>query len=116
MQSLAISSVLDRSVRLRKPKARRGEPLVDSLPEFYPYRDDGCEVSPSCLNCPLPKCKYDDPGWYQRERRRQREQQVLQIMARESLTVPEVARRFGVSQRTVFRILKRAREQSQLAA
>lgn len=22
-------------------------------------RYDGCEFSPSCLNCPLPKCRYD---------------------------------------------------------
>jgi len=23
--------------------------------------EDGCEFSDSCLNCPLPLCKYDDP-------------------------------------------------------
>ncbi len=23
--------------------------------------DDGCEYSSSCLQCPLPACKYDDP-------------------------------------------------------
>jgi len=31
--------------------------LVDE--HFVP--DDGCEYSPSCLLCPLPVCKYDDP-------------------------------------------------------
>jgi len=25
------------------------------------YFDDGCEYSPSCLRCPLPVCKHDDP-------------------------------------------------------
>lgn len=33
----------------------------DCLPEHHSYRDDGCEYSPSCLTCPLPLCKYDDP-------------------------------------------------------
>lgn len=25
------------------------------------YADHGCSVAPSCLNCPLPVCKYDAP-------------------------------------------------------
>ena len=32
--------------------------------ELYeePYiPDDGCEVWSTCLNCPLSKCKHDDP-------------------------------------------------------
>ena len=40
---------------------------VDTVPEFYHYEDTGCEVSRSCLNCPLPRCKYDDPIWFQRQ-------------------------------------------------
>jgi len=86
---------------------RRGTPLVDQVPELYPYRDDGCELSPSCLNCPLPRCKYDDPGWLQRERRRKRDHAVLEARRRRDLTVPQLAERFGVSERTVFRILSR---------
>jgi hypothetical protein len=23
--------------------------------------DNGCEVSPKCIECPLPACRYDDP-------------------------------------------------------
>ena len=33
---------------------RKNEPIIDALPEHYPYRDNGCNVSASCLNCPLP--------------------------------------------------------------
>jgi hypothetical protein len=36
-----------------------------TFPTHSHYVDDGCEVSPSCLSCPLPLCKYDDPGGYQ---------------------------------------------------
>jgi hypothetical protein len=81
-------------------------PLVDQMPELFPYRDDGCELSPSCLNCSLPRCKYDDPGWIQRERRRKRDAAVLQARQRDDLTVPQLAHRFRVSERTVFRILQ----------
>ena len=49
-------------------------PTADALPERYPYRDEGCEVSPSCLRCPLAQCKYDDPDWFQRQKRDEREQ------------------------------------------
>ena len=81
---------------------------VDVVPEHFSYRDDGCEVSSSCLKCPLPQCKYDDPTWFQREKRKERDGDVLATMRRNHLSVPQVATRFEISQRTVFRILSRA--------
>ena len=81
--------------------------VLDAVPEDFPYRDDGCEVSPSCLRCPLPLCKYDDPVWFQREKRRERDEEVLSAMRRQKLSVPEAAARFDISQRTIFRILQR---------
>ncbi|MFN3974630.1 MAG: Mor transcription activator family protein [Dehalococcoidia bacterium] len=91
---------------------RRGLPLLDALPDYYPYKDEGCEVSSSCLNCPLPLCKYDDPQGYQRwlaQQREERDQRIWETRQREGLTVPQLAQRFGVSQRTVFRALARQR-------
>ena len=87
-------------------RERRSEPLIDARPEEYPYRDDGGEISPTCLRCPLPQCKYDDPRWFLRERRKERDRLVLEVKERESLSVDEVAHRFVLSRRTVFRILK----------
>ena len=81
--------------------------LVDVLPERFPYRDDGCEVSVSCLRCPLPQCKYDDPGWLQREKRLERDQEVVTALREQGLSVAEAADRFSLSERTVFRILRR---------
>lgn len=86
----------------------RGSVSLDTYPEYYAYRDNGCEVSSSCLKCPLPQCKYDDPAWYQREIRSRRDQEVLRTQQAESLTVPQLATRFELSQRTIFRILRRA--------
>ncbi len=85
---------------------------VDAVPEFYQYEDTGCEVSPSCLHCPLPRCKYDDPIWYQKHRRLAKDLKVLTIMQLEDLTVEEAAARFSVTVRTIFRIMRRCREAS----
>ena len=84
--------------------------LVDTVPEFCHYEDTGCEVSASCLGCPLPQCKYDDPEWFQRQRRMARDLTVWSTMQSEDLTVEEAAARFSVTVRTVFRIMRRCRE------
>ena len=86
----------------------KGMPKTDVLPEHFQYRDNGCEVSPSCLSCPLPKCKHDDPGWLRSYRRAQRDRRLLRVRSRENATVGELAQRFQISQRTVHRILARA--------
>ena len=82
---------------------------VDMVPELYHYEDTGCEVSRSCLNCPLPRCKYDDPTWFQQYRRIARDLKVLRAMRAEGLTVEEAAQRFSVTVRTIFRIMRRSR-------
>ncbi|MFB3120002.1 MAG: transposase family protein, partial [Stenotrophomonas maltophilia] len=81
-----------------------------AVPEFFHYEDTGCEVSLSCLNCPLPQCKYDDPAWFQRYQRLSKDLIVLTAMQSENLTVDEAAERFSVTVRTIFRIMRRCRE------
>ena len=66
-------------------------------------KDDGCEVSPSCLRCPLAACKYDDPLAYQRTVREARQAPTL-LLLRRGVTVSEVSRRTGYSERTVHRL------------
>ena len=82
----------------------------EDAPEFYHYEDNGCEVSDSCLDCPLPVCRYDDPGWYIRNRRLARDYRIVQIIDRERLTVKEAAAHFSLTPRTIFRIIQRCRE------
>lgn len=79
----------------------------DALPEHIQYRDEGCELSPSCLNCPLPYCRYDHPGGLRHIRNRGRDSEIIRLRHRERLPINALARRFGVSRRTVFRALKR---------
>ena len=83
----------------------------DLLPEYYHYRDDGCEFAKSCLNCPFPKCIYDQPGGRQRWLKRLRDRNMVRLFTTEDKEVKELALRFGVSQRTVQRALKRAKNE-----
>ena len=74
------------------------------------YQDRGCGVSESCLTCPLPQCRYDDPGAYAEYQRRLRDQPIRNAVLVEGLTVEEAAQRFSVTVRTVFRVIQRTKE------
>ena len=86
--------------------------MADAVPEFYHYEDTGCEISDSCLNCPLPICRYDDPVWFQRNRRLAKDFKMWTIIKQEGLSREEAAERFAVTQRTIFRIINRCRDAS----
>jgi len=78
------------------------------------YADTGCELSPSCLSCPLPVCKEDDHLVSVRLRTAALDQRVydawlLQLVADrpQGKAVTTVAKEIGVTERTIFRSLKR---------
>tara|TARA_Y100000310_G_C20434529_1_gene693101 strand:+ start:255 stop:533 length:279 start_codon:yes stop_codon:yes gene_type:complete len=74
------------------------------------YQDTGCQVSPSCLRCPLPVCKFDDINALYLYQRQTRDAEVWAAL-QEGLTTLEVAERFGLTERTVYRIqLRHPRE------
>ena len=81
---------------------------VDS--EYYHYEDTGCEVSSSCLVCPLSRRRYDDPVWYQRLRRTAKDMKVWRTVESEGLTAEEAAMKFSVTERTIFRMISRCKE------
>jgi Homeodomain-like domain len=81
----------------------------DALPEHTPYADTGCDLHASCLTCPFVRCRYDedlDAG--RRRAGRQRDRRMIELQRR-GKTISVIAARFGVSRRTVFRVLARAR-------
>lgn len=80
------------------------EPRVGSLPEHVAYRDDGCSVSPSCLHCPLPVCRYDVHGGVQAIYREQQRQAMLADIAA-GLSATAAAAKYCVTLRTVYRAL-----------
>ena len=83
----------------------------DTLPENTRYSDDGCDVASACLNCPLTMCKYDDPGWLRRQDRGQRDNEIFRLR-KAGVPVPELAKQFKVSTRTVHRIVQRGGAES----
>ncbi len=85
---------------------RHGQVRSDALPEHIEYRDEGCDLFASCLTCPLPRCRYDEPGGVRAMLNRERDHQIRALREDPSLSVDDIADRFGVSRRTVFRALE----------
>lgn len=76
--------------------------------------DDGCEVHPSCLSCPLPTCKWDlSPEDYRRLMNLLKFVKLERTMAEEGLTPAQAAPRFGLTVRSVFRRLQKLRKARQ---
>ena len=80
--------------------------MPDLPPEYCRYRDEGCEFAGSCLDCPLPRCIYDEPGGKQRWLKRLRDRQIVKLFSTRRKGIKELALMFGISQRTVQRALK----------
>ncbi len=78
----------------------------DLPPEFCHYRDEGCDLAASCLNCPFPECVDDLPGGRQRWLKRKRDTEINRLFTVEGKAAGELARTFGISLRTVQRALK----------
>ena len=68
-----------------------------------------CEVADDCLECPLSRCRYDDPAWFQSLRQNRRALAVFFAMGGDGLDVRQMADRLGVTKRTVYRIRESAR-------
>ena len=90
------------------PPSKASESDTAVRTEHYDYRptcrprNEGCDLFPSCLRCPLPQCRYDNPGRQTGKELRNREMVRLR---KAGMEVKELAQRFGVSKRTVHRII-----------
>ena len=80
---------------------------LDLPPEYCHYRDDGCDLADSCLNCPFPKCIYEETGGRRCWLKGLRDKEMARLFSTEEKGIKELALIFGVSQRTVQRVLKR---------
>jgi len=91
---------------------------LDLPPEYCRYQDDGCELATaylghksSCLNCPFERCIYDEAGGRQRYMKKLRDREVIRLFNTGGERVKELALMFGISQRTVQRALKKAKNE-----
>jgi hypothetical protein len=83
--------------------------ILDNLPEYTLYRDEGCEAAPKCLECPYPGCLEEAPVDRRQAATAVRESEIVALHSR-GMKTAEIAVRLGVSLRTAQRTLKRARQ------
>lgn len=79
------------------------------------FVDTGCDLHPKCLSCPLPACKHDRPeeggngSWIHDAKVERRRQEVVRLL-RQGVARTEVMRRFGITERTTYRMTERERK------
>ena len=78
----------------------------DVLPQDIQWRDEGCELFPSCLNCPRSRCIEDEPRGKQKARSQARARRMA-ARRQEGKSVRQIAELYGVSVRTVQRVLQK---------
>lgn len=87
----------------------RSSPSINTtrgLPENTVYEDTGCDLAPSCLECPLALCKYDDPNGARYSRTVMRDTEIMRLFS-QGLKVSTIALRVDISDRTVYRVIQR---------
>lgn len=83
-------------------KALRGK-LMPEVYDGFRFLDSGCDVSPSCLACPLPICKHDDPAWWRRVRAETTKAETCETYEANGRNASRTARELQVALRTVNR-------------
>ena len=78
----------------------------DTLPEYSNYVDNGCDLFDSCLNCPLIRCRYDDPGWIHKDIIEKRDMKIYE-KRKKGCSIKILAEEYSVSTRTIHRAMKR---------
>jgi hypothetical protein len=109
VRGLARQSIIGRRPAPERRRPNKVDRLEDLLPEQVQYRDDGCEVSHSCLTCPLPVCRYEVRGGLAALQRGPRDAELLDEH-RKGAGIDTLCRQFQLSRRTVFRILAADRQ------
>lgn len=69
------------------------------------HQDGGCDVSPSCLRCPFPECRYDAVVNLRIQRERARQERVLALWSA-GHTPKEIMAIERISLSSVYRIRK----------
>jgi len=72
------------------------------------YKDTGCEFSPSCLDYPFPACLEDSFRGKLALQKKLRNTEIKRLL-QEGKKAKELAIAFGISQRTIQRVVKKCR-------
>jgi len=79
--------------------------------DHYPA-DTGCEVSPTCLHCPLEECRYDNPIYFNKwldsaTNNKTKRIEIYRLLDTTNLTSRQIAAKVGFQAATVRRIKRR---------
>jgi hypothetical protein len=85
------------------------EEIEDLLPEYCHYKDTGCELAKSCLDCPFPDCIHDSYWGLEKRSKEIRNQEIFRLITIEKKTQSEIAELHKISLRSVRRILMQRR-------
>jgi len=79
--------------------------------ESYGKADSGCPEATaylgcqsSCLDCPFEECIFEIKGGAVSLRKRKRDAEIMEI-ARQGVSTKELSERFGLSKRTIIRVI-----------
>ena len=77
--------------------------------DIYVPPDKGCNIAPSCLNCPLPVCKYDLPEserqWTVRAAKKESVRLEIMSMHSQGASTQAIATAVQLTTRTVRRAI-----------
>jgi hypothetical protein len=88
--------------------SQRGVPRADALPDYYPYRDEGCDLHPACLTCPFEVCRFDLHHGAQ-ELKRRADRARVRALVECGAGVDAVAAALGISRRSAHRRMAEVR-------
>ena len=71
------------------------------------WHDDGCSIAKHCLSCPLPVCRYDVEGGVRFLLNKERDPAICGSY-QAGMPAPAIAAVFGISARSVWRILEQS--------
>jgi len=92
------------------------EPEREPVSGYDKRHDEGCDLFPLCLECPLSRCRYDFTKVAKdripsakRIAKRQRNEEISALRVN-GVSIRDLARGFGVSRHTICRIIRHERE------
>ena len=82
---------------------------LDLLPEYVHYRDEGCDLAPSCLECPFPECKDDQPHGRDKLSKKSRNAEIVRLHLVKKKSFQQLADKFHLDRRTIITIVQASR-------
>lgn len=101
------------NLQIADARARRGHEYgglraPDTAFEDRIRQNDGCKHSTSCLTCPRVRCVHDGPE-RQTSPNTVRRDDRISLLFDQQVSIDQIARQTGVTERTVYRALNRSR-------